>query len=211
MNPTHELGFLEIMKISTIMPVLLIMSIVMVAVLIERLMFYHKMAGVDPLLFKRIKQFIVEGKIKDAEAVAAKGDGLIADALEAVLTAAHSRNRAEMDHVLTLYFQRTQSMLGRRLGVFGTLSFISPLLGLLGTVLGVMTAFRDLALSGTGGPGVVAAGISEALVATAAGIFVAVSAALIYNYFNFRLKHVLNSLNIFGQEIALIVTIGRDV
>jgi biopolymer transport protein ExbB/TolQ len=74
-----------------------------------------------------------------------------------------------------------------------------------------MTAFRDLALSGTGGPGVVAAGISEALVATAAGIFVAVSAALIYNYFNFRLKHVLNSLNIFGQEIALIVTIGRDV
>lgn len=211
MNPTHELGFWEIMKISYVMPVLLIMSIVMVAVFIERLMFYQKMAGIDPLLFKRIKQFIVEGKFKDAEAAAAKGEGLIADALEAVLTAAHSRNRAEMDHVLTLYFQRTQSMLGRRLGVFGTLSFISPLLGLLGTVLGVMTAFRDLALSGTGGPGVVAAGISEALVATAAGIFVAVSAALIYNYFNFRLKHVLNSLNIFGQEIALIVTIGRDV
>jgi hypothetical protein len=53
--------------------------------------------------------------------------------------------------VLTLYFQRTQSLLSRRLGVFGTLSFISPLLGLLGTVLGVMAAFRDLALTGSGG------------------------------------------------------------
>jgi biopolymer transport protein ExbB len=143
--------------------------------------------------------------------LAGQGRGLIAEALKAVLTASHSKDRAEMDHVLTLYFQRTQSLLSRRLGVFGTLSFISPLLGLLGTVLGVMAAFRDLAMTGSGGPGVVAAGISEALYATAAGIFVAVTAALIYNYFNFKLKHVLNSLNIFGQEIALIVSLGRDV
>ena len=116
-----------------------------------------------------------------------------------------------MDNILNLYFQRVQALLGRRLGVFGTLSFISPLLGLLGTVLGVMRAFRDLALSGSGGPTIVAAGISEALIATAAGIAVAVSAALIYNYFNFRMKHVLNSLNIFGQEIAMMVESGKEV
>src|ERR1041385_8775015 len=115
-----------------------------------------------------------------------------------------------MDNILTLYLQRTQSLLGRRLGFFGTLSFICPLLGLLGTVLGVMTAFRDMAMSGSGGPAVVAAGISEALIATASGIAVAVSAALIFNYFNFRQKHVLNSLNIFGQELILIVERGQE-
>lgn len=211
MDPTRELTFIEILKISYVMPVLLLMSIAMVAVFIERLVYYARMAKVDLELFKKIKKSLLAGNIKEAEEIAAKGAGLIAESLEAELTAAHSRNRSEMDHVLTLYFQRTQSMLSRRLGVFGTLSFISPLLGLLGTVLGVMTAFRDLAISNTAGPGVVAAGISEALVATAAGIFVAVSSALIYNYFNFKMRHVLNSLNIFGQEIALIVTMGRDV
>ena len=72
-------------------------------------------------------------------------------------------------------------------------------------------AFRDLALSGSGGPTVVAAGISEALIATAAGIAVAVSSAVIYNYFNFRLKHVLNSLNIFGQEIILMVDLEKEI
>ncbi|MBL0058057.1 MAG: MotA/TolQ/ExbB proton channel family protein [Elusimicrobia bacterium] len=207
----ETLSLFGILKISLVIPVLLLMSILMVAVFIERLLFFSRMGKIDPFLFKRIKDFLIAGKLKEAEVAASQGKGLIAESLEAVLVASHSRERSEMDHVLTLYFQRTQSMLSRRLGLFGTLSFISPLLGLLGTVLGVMTAFRNLAGAQSSGPGVVAAGISEALYATAAGIFVAVTAALIYNYFNFKLKHVLNSLNIFGQEIALIVTLGRDV
>jgi biopolymer transport protein ExbB len=149
-------------------------------------------------------------RLSDAQSAAGQGAGLVAQALEAVLNAAGSKKRDEMDNVLTLYFQRTQSLLNRRLGFFGTLSFICPLLGLLGTVLGVMTAFRDMALSGSGGPTVVAAGISEALISTAGGIAVAVCAALIYNYFNFRQKHVLNSLNIFGQELILIVERGQE-
>ncbi len=208
-----HMSFIEIMKISLVMPVLLVLSIVLVAVTIERLYFYARMGQLDSRLFRRIKDHLIEGRLADAKETANRGKGLIAEALEAVLgaAAAHHKNRQEMDHVLTLYFQRTQSLLGRRLGLFGTLSFISPLLGLLGTVLGVMTAFRDLAVSGQGGPTVVAAGISEALIATASGIAVAVSAALIYNYFNFRMRHLLNSLNIFGQEIAIIVTSGKDL
>lgn len=207
----HELTFMELMKISLVMPVLLVLSVALVAVFLERLIFFSRMAKIDPALFKRIKQAVAAGKLADARQAAAGGQGLIAQALEAQLSAAQTKNRADMENVLNLYYQRVQSLLGRRLGVFGTLSFISPLLGLLGTVLGVMTAFRDLALSGSGGPTVVAAGISEALIATAAGIAVAVSSALIYNYFNFRLKHVLNSLNIFGQEILIMVESGKEI
>jgi len=208
----QNLSFFEIMKISMVMPVLLLLSVVLVAATIERIVFYSRMAKLDPRLFRRIKDHLMEGRLSEAREVAGREKGLVAETLEALLGAAeaHHKNRADMDHVLTLYFQRTQSLLGRRLGVFGTFSFISPLLGLLGTVLGVMTAFRDLALSGQGGPTVVAAGISEALIATAAGIAVAVTAALIYNYFNFRMRHILNSLNIFGQEIILILTAGKE-
>jgi len=207
----HDLSFLDLLKISLVMPVLLVLSIILVAVFLERLLFFARNAKVDARLFKKVKDAVLAHRLDEARQIAAQGSGLIPQALEAQLLAAQAKRVDEMDTILGLYYQRMQSLLGRRLGLFGTLSFISPLLGLLGTVLGVMTAFRDLALSGAGGPTVVAAGISEALVATAAGIAVAVSAALIYNYFNFRLKHVLNSLNIFGQEISLMIQSGREV
>lgn len=207
----HEMTFMEMMRISLVMPVLIFLSIILITVLFERLIFFSKNAAIDAKLFKDIKAAILAGKIQDAQQLAGEGKGLIGQALEALLIASKAKKTANLDNILGLYYQRIQSLLGRRLGVFGTISFISPLLGLLGTVLGVMTAFRDLALSGSGGPMVVAAGISEALIATAAGIAVAVTAALIYNYFNFRLKHVLNSVNIFGQEIILMLESGQDI
>lgn len=207
----HELTFIELLKISLVMPVLLVLSVILVMVFLERWIFFMRMAKVDSRLFEKIKAAVKAGKLKEAQAAAAEGKGLLAQALEAQLAAAQKSSRADAESVLTLYYQRIQALLGRRLGLFGTLSFISPLLGLLGTVLGVMRAFRDLALSGSGGPTIVAAGISEALIATAAGIAVAVSAAIIFNYFNFRLKHVLTSLNLFGQEILIMLSNGKEV
>jgi biopolymer transport protein ExbB/TolQ len=60
-----------------------------------------------------------------------------------------------------------------------------------------------LAESGSGGPSVVAAGISEALITTVAGLVVAVPAAIIYNYFNFRLRATLVEMNTYGQRLLL--------
>lgn len=207
----HEMTFLQMMKISLVMPVMLVLSIILVAVFIERLICFARLARIDTRLFRQVKEAVSQGKVAEARQIAESGGGLVAEALGSLLLAAEGKNRSEMDHVLQLYTQRIQALLGRRLGLFGTLSFISPLLGLLGTVLGVMTAFRDLALTGSGGPAVVAAGISEALIATAAGIGVAVTAALVFNYFNFRLKHVVLSLDLFGQEIVLMLNLGREI
>lgn len=71
----------------------------------------------------------------------------------------------------------------KNLAILATLGGVSPFIGLFGTVVGVMRAFRDLATAGTGGATVVAAGIAEALVATAAGLLVAIPAVAAYNYF----------------------------
>ncbi|HOW28302.1 MAG TPA: MotA/TolQ/ExbB proton channel family protein [Elusimicrobiota bacterium] len=206
----HDLTFVELMKISLVMPVLLVLSILLVAVFLERIIFYFRMASVDVKMFQKVKALALDGKHKEARELCAQHTGLIAEAMESVMSAA-GKKRDDLESILTLHYQRIQTLLARRLGLFGTLSFISPLLGLLGTVLGVMRAFRDLALSGSGGPTIVAAGISEALIATAAGIAVAVSAAILYNYFNFKMRHVLNSLNLFGQEIMIILTTGKDI
>jgi biopolymer transport protein ExbB/TolQ len=69
------------------------------------------------------------------------------------------------------------------LGILGTIGNVTPFVGLFGTVIGIIRAFHDLALSSGGGPSVVANGIAEALVATAMGLFVAVPAVIAYNLF----------------------------
>ncbi|MBI4370340.1 MAG: MotA/TolQ/ExbB proton channel family protein [Elusimicrobia bacterium] len=74
-----------------------------------------------------------------------------------------------------------------RLGILGTVASIAPFVGLLGTVIGIMKAFRAVSQSLGGGPSVVANGIAEALVTTAMGLVVAIPALVAYNYFSRRL------------------------
>ena len=64
----------------------------------------------------------------------------------------------------------------------------APLIGLLGTVWGIMRAFHDMARTGSAGPSVVAAGVAEALFTTAAGLLVAVPAVMLYNHFSRRIS-----------------------
>ncbi len=71
--------------------------------------------------------------------------------------------------------------LSAHVSIVGTIGNIAPFIGLFGTVLGIIRAFRDIGQVGAAGPAVVATGISEALVATAAGLFVAISAVIAYN------------------------------
>jgi biopolymer transport protein ExbB len=73
-----------------------------------------------------------------------------------------------------------------RLAALGTIANIAPFIGLFGTVIGVIRAFEAIAVKASAGPSVVAGGIAEALISTAAGLFVAVPAVIAYNYF---LKH----------------------
>ena len=91
-----------------------------------------------------------------------------------------------------------------------TIGSVSPLIGLLGTVLGVISAFTGIAQKGSGNLGAVAPGVAEALVATAAALAVAIPAVFGYNIFANRLNRVDSELEGFGSElIALLVREGR--
>jgi biopolymer transport protein ExbB len=83
---------------------------------------------------------------------------------------------------------REKLRLERNLAFLATLGSNAPFVGLFGTVLGIIKAFHDLAGSQAGGPSVVMAGISEALVATAVGLMVAIPAVAAFNYFNRRVR-----------------------
>jgi len=92
--------------------------------------------------------------------------------------------------------------LENRLPLLATLGSVSPYVGLFGTVLGIIRAFRDLALSNAGGAAVVSQGIAEALTATAAGLFVAISSVLTYNHFQAKLNDIALEAEIVISEVS---------
>ena len=89
---------------------------------------------------------------------------------------------------------REKLRLERNLAFLATLGSNAPFVGLFGTVLGIIKAFHDLAGSQAGGPSVVMAGISEALVATAVGLMVAIPAVVAFNYFNRRVRALMGKV-----------------
>ena len=89
----------------------------------------------------------------------------------------------------------------KRLLILGTLGNNAPFVGLFGTVLGVIRAFHDLAQNATAGPEVVMAGLSEALIATAVGLFVAIPCVISYNYFKKQVEDLLSTTETLSRLI----------
>ena len=88
-----------------------------------------------------------------------------------------------------------------RLWILGTIGATAPFVGLFGTVVGIMRAFQDMAAHPGGGFAIVAAGISEALVATAAGIAVAIEAVVLYNFFSSRVAATAIEMKLGADEV----------
>ncbi len=101
--------------------------------------------------------------------------------------------------------QRVNLRLRRGLWILGTVGATAPFVGLFGTVVGIMNAFHDMAHTGQGGFGVVAAGISEALITTAAGIAVAVLAVVLFNAINTHVQKLTLQLRLLTEEYLELV------
>ncbi len=101
-----------------------------------------------------------------------------------------AKGPASVEEAMTSRLVLERAALEKHLIILGSLGNNAPFVGLFGTVLGIITAFNDLAISGQSGVSAVMAGISSALVATALGIFVAVPAVIANNAFHTRLKRL---------------------
>lgn len=96
----------------------------------------------------------------------------------------------------------TTSDFKKGLGSLATIATTAPFIGLFGTVIGIINAFRGMAMSGSGGIGAVSAGIAEALVTTALGLFVAIPAAWMYNYFSNRVERLQVEMSNSASELV---------
>ena len=175
---------------SPVMIVLMLCSVVAFGVAAERAWFYSKRRGNAGAVARDAIRLIHLNNLTEAAHVcrtAAHPVGPVA----ATLFERKGENVASIEERLHVALSQQKLLLERNLNVLGTLAAVAPLLGLLGTVWGIMRAFHDMAQVGSAAPSVVAAGVSEALVTTAAGLVVAVPALILYNHFARRMNVML--------------------
>jgi biopolymer transport protein ExbB len=173
---------------------LILMSIISVAVVFERLWSLRSIASVTLRITESIMDPIKKGQRDLAIAICKQNSHSPAGRIFLNILDREAGQRLEVTNnfAAEAMFEETQK-LRKHLWILGTVASSAPFIGLLGTVVGIIKSFESMAIAGTGGFAVVAAGISEALVATALGLAVAIIAVIFYNYFQTRLSS-LNAL-----------------
>lgn len=199
-----EIDYLSIFKESFTLVILLFCSVLSIAFMIERWWYFRKARVDGDELLTAIRKLVEGGKREQAQALCLKHTAPVAHVFHYGLANA-ARPRNELEDLLNSKRMEERLKLERYLGVLGTLGNTAPFIGLFGTVIGIIKAFRDLALSGTGGPTVVAKGIAEALVATAAGLAVAIPAVICYNYFMRRVKTLSTEMEVYSTRLLIVL------
>ncbi len=180
---------------------LLLLSIVAIAIVIERLMFFSSQHSDSKGLLRSLGQKIASDDLNGAIKVCQQNKGMLPKILEFGLKRGE-KNRADITDALSIALMEHLNALERNLGIIGTIAVIAPFVGLFGTVLGIIRAFQDIALKGNSTPAVVAAGVSEALITTAAGLFVAVVSVIFFNYFKSRIKAYNQEMIVAANQLA---------
>src|SRR5262245_47850976 len=170
------------MKTSPVMVVILFCSVITLGLALERAMYFWKRRGNPDAVLATATVAMKSGNREEALRAAASTPHPAGAAIAEVIKNLDNGSDVLEERLhITLSEQKMQ--LERNLGFIGTMGNTAPLIGLLGTVWGIMRAFHDMASTGSAGPSVVAAGVAEALFTTAAGLLVAVPAVLLYNHF----------------------------
>ena len=182
-----EMSLVGFFMASPTMVVLAICSIVTVGFSIERIL-YFRSSGVDSRRFmNELAGHFKSGNPKSALDYCNQQKNPLGRVMAQGMMNL-GRNRDELQQRMDTAIDLETVEMERNLGVLGTMSNIAPLLGLFGTVVGIIRAFADIARTGSGGGAVVAMGVSEALMTTAAGIIVAVIATVAFNIFVRRIR-----------------------
>ncbi|MHC1760904.1 MAG: MotA/TolQ/ExbB proton channel family protein [Negativicutes bacterium] len=183
-----------------VMPVLLLGSIMAVAVAVERYRAFRIAAGKMTELRERLETHLSAGAWAEALAVAQQYGNLSALVAVAGLARQDQGPRA-VEAAMEGAANRGAARLRQRLDLLSLMVTMAPLLGLLGTVIGMIRSFNVLNVR-SGQPFAITGGVGEALVATAAGLFVAILALILLAYFRAKLDGILNDV----EETAAMIS-----
>jgi biopolymer transport protein ExbB/TolQ len=183
----QKLLSLPVFRSEWVLWLLLGLSLLSVAVMVERWIFYRRRKVDFESLREEFTKDLDKGDFEAAAKLLGKTDSLETNVVLAGLRG-YSKGPESVEDLLTGAMSREKSLYERRLPILATLASNSPYIGLFGTVLGIVRAFKDLSKDIASASSGVMAGIAEALVATAIGLLVAIPAVVAYNVFKGMVK-----------------------
>ena len=182
--------------------ILVFCSIISISIIFERLVYYSRLSRFKRHPFmNEIRSDIEKGDIKKALLLCDKVSAPFAKVVKAGLVL-NGRNERLISQAMEREIVVETIKLERFISVSATIGSTAIYIGLLGTVLGIMRAFHDISLNGVGGINVIIGGISESLVATAAGLIVALPALISYNFFVRRIDHFVADMELSSSELV---------
>ena len=206
--------FLEAgMVVKTVMVILLIASLLTWIVIVERYNFYKKIRLINDSFLERFWSGedlnLLYNEIKDEKVPMYGALSVFKSSFKEFLQIDHSNQITELDleginRSMRVAIASDEEELNKHLPFLANVGSVSPYIGLLGTVWGIMTSFQGLSDATQATINAVAPGISEALVATAMGLFAAIPAVIAFNKYTSELETISQSTLIFSEELASI-------
>jgi biopolymer transport protein ExbB len=190
-------------KGGAVMYVILLLSIIAAAIILERLLFFRKIKMDEEKFIGHLKSAIEKKHYEEALNICENNSSPLSNLMKVGIE--HRRyGKKEIKDSIMSAANLEIPVLEKYLTSLGTIAHISPLLGLLGTVTGNIKAFGVLGrLGSVSDPSLLASGISEALLTTAAGIIVSIPAIAFYNYLVAKVNHIIISLENRVNEMVL--------
>ena len=188
-----------IIKGGPVMVPLLVCSIISLAVTIERWLFWRKVQSRQPV--EELLQKVERNEAEQALELGRKSDLPVAR----VLAAGLAHRNPSLSKALEVAAQAEIPVLKKRLVILDTIITLAPLLGLLGTITGMISSFGIMSEAGLGQPHAVTGGVAEALIATATGLLIAILTLIPYNYFSNRAERELEEIEYYASRLELIL------
>jgi biopolymer transport protein ExbB len=185
---------------------ILLCSVLALAIFFERVWTLFRLGRGTIAMVREVESLVRKNRIEEAVIVCQRTGTPLARILVSALRSA-GRPREQIKTIVEEVGGREAAPLERYLGLLGTIATISPLLGLLGTVLGMIEAFTIISAQGGGTPATLGGGISKALITTAAGLTVAIPTILLHKYLTSRVdrmvlemeEYSLNMIDLLGE------------
>ena len=188
---------------------LLLCSVVSLAVIIERVLYFQRRSRVSrPVLMEQIRREYENDRVRAAVDLCQDADTPYSKVALAGLNL-NGHDEKVVSNAMEREITVETIKLERFTSIVATIGGTAVYVGLFGTVLGIMRAFADIGKAGSGGMDVVTTGISEALICTAAGLFVAIPAVVAYNYFVRKIDNFVVDMELAASELMDLICVKK--
>ncbi len=189
--------------------ILLACSVLSLAIIIERYVYYRKRSRIKRVDFmSRISKDLGKGNTAKALETCKATDTPFSSVVYAGINLA-GHNEMLISNTMEREISIETIKLEKYTSVVGTIGSTAVYIGLFGTVLGIIRAFHDISVAGSGGISVVISGISESLACTAMGLCVAVPAVIAYNYFTKKIDNFITDMELCASETMDLLTVKQ--